>query len=313
MTWLNSFKVSAAMLAFGATASPASAGLLFSDNWDTPTALPSGNPGAYDSIDQNPYQGGSLAGTVAVRAGNFAYGTTGLSGSPAGVATGVRAIRFQEEVPGYGNAWGDGSQTTAKYNWATVLAVESSAGNNVLRVSYDANFIESTYSYGFAFGTASDTNGFTGGGVSPAGALGTDIGVSFNGNGITSYYDNSISNSTFFDPFTGWQTIVIEVGYAGVNAGDALTLNAWVGETQVLTDITGFTWDFTLADGTTPDPTPGIYFTLETQSTGGRQIDNLAISTVAVPEPSVISLAFVGLAGLMFIRGHRLRLRKGCS
>ncbi|MCO6043276.1 hypothetical protein NG895_05100 [Aeoliella sp. ICT_H6.2] len=256
----------------------ASASLLFMDEF---THADTDN---YDAIDQDSSQSGSLAGAIELRASRALFGITDNQASWPQTSEG--RIRFHEQT-GPGTAAG-------RYDFSGDLA-----GGSLLRVEWNVNWDETTDWTAFNFGSIGITSGEPGILVNNGA---TDVGILFrkNSDGVQVFDNGSLTLDEVSIPYTrtGTGRVRVDVAYDGVSDGDALTVNAWVDDVQVVSNLGGFAWNDLVAEG-------GINLEFE-QRNGPSRIDNLSISLI--PEPS--SVALCGLLGMLGLAG-RLRSRWG--
>lgn len=250
--------------------------MLFQDNFNHGTVA------NYDAITQDASQSGPLASSIDLRASRQLFGTVNneaLLPAYASISNQAR-IRFHDQT-GPGTVGGR-HDFTGDFSTAGVTGV---------RVEWDVNWDLSNDWTAFNFGSIGLTSGEPNVLVNNAA---TDVGILFKKDQTVQAFDNNnnVLDSTFGYTTTGIGHITIDLLFAGVNEGDALTLNAWVDSTQVASNLGGFTWNNLAAEG-------GINLELENR-TGPNTIDNLTISVI--PEPGVFSLFALAGAVLILVR-----------
>lgn len=251
----------------------ADAALVFLDNFNRD------NVANYDTVDQDAAQSGSHASAIELRASRAVFGIT--SNEASWGATQQGRVRFHQQT-------GPGT-TGGRFDFASVMA-----GNSLLRVEWDVNWDSTTDWTAFNFGSIGITSGEPTILVNNAA---TDVGILIKkAVDDVEVFDNGVlalNVDTIPYTRTGVGHIRLDLSYAGINTGDALTLNAWVDNVQVVTNLGGLTWNNLAAEG-------GINLEFE-QRNGPTRIDNLSITVV--PEPTTITLAaFAGLAVVAFRR-----------
>ncbi len=253
----------------GLVASPASAVLLFSDNFNT------GDTANFDGAPTAGRLSGTVANETYLRSFGFQQSISNNQLLLPNGAGGAHGVRFE-------NALNDPTGgATDRFNWAAGATGASILAAGGFVASFDWIAPENTLNdwVSFQVGTINNDNG---------NLTDDDYGILFRNNGGTERFDNTVNlgAGASFTASAGGVTRQVNITYTFSSFADGAMVNAvsTVDGLQVANDT--FTWDGNGGE---------LRFELGHNAANTR-IDNLAISTI--PEPSQALLILGGLAGL---------------
>lgn len=246
------------------------AAVLFSDNFNT------ADTGVFDAAPTAGRLGGSLAGTVELRAWGAQQN---ISNNQALLPNGGdNGLRFENSAGPFGGA--------NRFNWGSGAAAAAILGGGGFKVSFDWAPVDNTNTNWISFQVGT-INGDSGN------LTNDDYGILFRQNGNTERFDNTVNLGAggAFAATAGGVLRHIEITYSFSSFADGSTVNAVssVNGVQVASD--SFTWD---SNG------GAMYMELGNSEPNNR-IDNLMVESI--PEPGATALA--GLAALGMLARRR--------